>query len=65
MLFSMEYGDFKPHEADALELDHMIAYKQSSKFNSHNILMQVNLKNVLPQKLLTIQNFIIALTSSF
>ena len=31
MLFSMEYGDFKPHEADAFELDHVIAYEQSSK----------------------------------
>ena len=44
MLLSMEYGDFKPHEADAFELDHMIAYKQSSKFNLWNILMEVNLK---------------------
>ena len=33
MLLSMEYGDFKLHEADAFELDHMIVYKQSSKFN--------------------------------
>ena len=24
MLLSMEYGDFKPHEADAFELDPMI-----------------------------------------
>ena len=37
----MEYGDFKPHEADAFELDHVIAYKQSSKFNSQNVLMEV------------------------
>ena len=51
MLLSMEYGDFKPHEADALELDHMIAYKQSSKFNSRNVLMEVDLENFLPQKL--------------
>ena len=29
----MEYGDFKPHEADAFEFDHVIAYKQSLKFN--------------------------------
>ena len=28
MLLSMEYGDFKQHEADAFELDHVIAYKQ-------------------------------------
>ena len=33
MALSMEYGDFKLHEADAFELDHTIAYKQSSKFN--------------------------------
>ena len=26
MLLSMEYGNFKPHEADAFELDHVIAY---------------------------------------
>ena len=38
MLLSMEYGDFKPHEADTFELDRMIAYKQSSKFNSRNVL---------------------------
>ena len=47
MLFNMEYGDFKPHEADAFELDHMIAYKQSSKFNSRNVLMEVKLENYL------------------
>ena len=55
MLLSMEYGDLKPHEIrdeiDAFELDHMIAYKQSSKFNSRNILMEVNLENFLPRKL--------------
>ena len=51
MLLSMEYGDFKPHEADAFELDHVIAYKQSSKYNLWNVLMKVNLKNFLPQKL--------------
>ena len=51
MLVSMEYGDFKPHEANAFELDHVIAYKQSSKFNSQNVLMEVNLKNFLYQKL--------------
>ena len=51
MLLSMEYGDFKSHEADAFELDHMIAYKQSSKYNSRNVLMEVSLKNFLPQKL--------------
>ena len=57
MLLSMEYGDFKPHEADAFELDHVITYKQSSKFNSRNVLMEVNLENFLPRKLLTIQYF--------
>ena len=41
----MQYGDIKPHEADALELDHVIAYKQSLKFNSQNVSMEVNLKN--------------------
>ena len=51
MLLSIEYGDFKPHEADAFELDHVIAYKQFSKFNSQNALMEVNLENFLPQKL--------------
>ena len=30
MLLSMEYDDFKPQEADAFELDYVIAYKQSS-----------------------------------
>ena len=55
MLLSMEYDDFKPHEADAFELDHVIVYKQSSKFNSQNVLMQINLENVLPQKLHAIQ----------
>ena len=51
MLLSMEYGDFKPHEADAFVLDHVIAYKQSSKFNLQNVLMEVNLENFLPRKL--------------
>ena len=51
MLLSMEYGDFKPHKADAFELDHVIAYKQSSKFSSQTILMEVNLEYFLPQKL--------------
>ena len=59
MLLSMEYGDFKPHEADANELDHMIAYKQSSKFNLRNVLMQVNLENFLPQKLPAIQYLVV------
>ena len=31
MMLGMKYGDFKPHEADAFELDHAIAYKQSLK----------------------------------
>ena len=43
----MEYGDFKPHEADAFEIDHVIAYKQSSKFNLRYVLMEVNLENYL------------------
>ena len=51
MLLSMEYGDFKPHEAVAFEFDHVIAYKQSSKFTLRNVLMEVNLENFLPQKL--------------
>ena len=51
MLLSMEYGDFKSHEADAFELDHVKAYKQSLKFNSRNVLMEVNLENFLPRKL--------------
>ena len=51
----MEYGDFKPLEADGFELDHVIAYKQSSKFNSQNALMEVNLENFLPRKLPTIR----------
>ena len=54
----MEYGDFKPHEVDAFELDHVIAYKQSSKFNSRNVLMEVNLENFLPRKLPTIHTYI-------
>ena len=48
MLLSMEYGDFKPHEADTFELDHVIVYRQSSKFNLRNVLMEVNLENFLP-----------------
>ena len=55
MMLSMEYGDFKPHEADVFELDHMIAYKQSSKFSLRNVSMEVNFKNFLPWKLPTIQ----------
>ena len=51
----MEYGDFKPHKADVFELDHMIAYKQSSKFNLRNVSMEVNFENFLPQKLPAIQ----------
>ena len=43
------------HEADAFELDHMIAYKQSLKFNSLNVLMEVNLENFLPRNLPTIR----------
>ena len=57
MALSMEYGDFKPHEAVAFELDHVIAYKKSLKFNSQNVLMVVNLKNFLPQKLPAIRYF--------
>ena len=51
MLLIMEYGYFKPHEADTFELDHVIAYKQSSKINSRNTLMEVNLENFPLQKL--------------
>ena len=51
MLLSMEYGNYKPHEPDAFELDHMIAFKQFLKFNSQNILMEVNLENFLPYPL--------------
>ena len=51
MLLSMEYGDIKPHEADAFELDHVIAYKQSLKFNLRNVSMEVNLENFLTRKL--------------
>ena len=47
----MEYGDFKQHEADTFDLDRVIAYKQSSKFNSQNVLMEFNLENFLPRKL--------------
>ena len=53
MLLSTEYGNLKPHEADAFELDHMITYKQSSKFNLQNVLMEVNFENFLPRKLPT------------
>ena len=59
MLLSMEYGDFKPHEADAFELEHMIAYKQSSKFNLRYVLMQINLENFLPQKLPAIRYLVV------
>ena len=52
MLLSMEYGESKPHKADAFELDHVIAYKQYLKFNSRNVLMEVNLENFLRQKYL-------------
>ena len=55
MLLSMEYGDFKLHEADAFELNHVIAYKHSSKFNSRNVLIEVNLENFLPRKLSAIR----------
>ena len=51
----MEYGDFKLHKADTFELDHVIAYKKSSKFNLQNVLMRVNLENSFPQKLPTIR----------
>ena len=61
MVLSMEHGNFKPHEADAFELDHMIAYKKSLKFNSRNILMEVNLEDFLPQKLLAIRYALTAL----
>ena len=61
MALSMEYGDFKLHEADAFELDHVIAYKQSLKFNSRNVLMEVNLENFLPQKLLATRYALTAL----
>ena len=47
----MEYGDFKLHEADAFELDHVIDYKKSLKFKSRNVLMEVNLENFLRRKL--------------
>ena len=47
ILLSMEYGNFKPYKVDAFELDHVIAYKQSWKFNSRNVLMEVNLENYL------------------
>ena len=46
MLLSMEYGNFKPHEADGFELDRMIAHKHSLKFNSQNVSMKVNLENI-------------------
>ena len=40
--------DFKPHEVDDFELDHVITYKHSSKFNLRNVLMEVKLGNFLP-----------------
>ena len=43
----MEYGDLIAHEADTFELDHVITYKQSSKFNSWNVLIEVNLISYL------------------
>ena len=47
---------FKLHEAGAFELDHVMAYnKKSLKFNSRNVLMEVNLEIFLPQKLPAIQ----------
>ena len=55
MALSMEYGNFKLHEADAFELDRVIAYKKCSKFNLQNVLMEVHLKIFLPQKLPAIQ----------
>ena len=55
MALSIEYGDFKPHEVDTFELDHVIAYKKTLKFNSRNVLMEVNLENFLPRKLPAIQ----------
>ena len=51
MALSMEYGHFKLHEADSFELDHVIAYKKSSKLNSWNVSMEVNLQNFLHQRL--------------
>ena len=43
------------HEADAFELYHVIAYKQSLKFNLPNVSMEVNLENFLPRKLPSIR----------
>ena len=43
MALTMDYGEFKLHKADVFELDHVIAYKESSKFNLRNVLMEVNL----------------------
>ena len=49
----MEYSDFKPHEADAFELDHVIVYTR----NPRNLIREmfwcreVNLENFLPWKL--------------
>ena len=51
MLLSMEYDDCKPHEADTFELDHVIVYKQSLKFNLQNVLMEVNLEKFSPSKI--------------
>ena len=45
---------FKLYEADSSELDHVIAYKKSSKFNSWNVSMEVNLENFLRRRLPTI-----------
>ena len=42
MALNMEYGDYKLHKTDAFELDHVIAYKKSLKFNSRNALMEVS-----------------------
>ena len=39
----MEHGDFNSHEADAFELDHVIPYKQSLKFNLQNVSYLKNL----------------------
>ena len=42
------------HEADVTELYHVIAYKWSSKFNSWNVLMEVNFKDFLHQNVPTL-----------
>ena len=46
--------DFKPHEVDVFELGHVIAYIATLKISSRNVLMEVKLKNFLPQKFTTI-----------